>query len=180
MLILSLCCVYSIISNYWDLLNCVYPVWRVTSCKSKSCPKRGEEFHAKPNERSSHTNFCASHHSYHTAGLCKAVPLRLSEELQHGVCQLVRGAKGQTGCSWYQATPSVSFAWEMMPKSTPSSIRHTWDAGGEGEREEKEPIQGETLFRAQLLQATVEPASFVPPCTIFMVTSVWLSGQANA
>lgn len=39
-LVQGLCCVYSTRKSYWERLNCVYPVYRVMLCNSRSCPKK--------------------------------------------------------------------------------------------------------------------------------------------
>lgn len=157
MLILSLCCVYSTIRNYWELLNCVHAVWRVTSCEVKSCPKMWEEFHAKPNESFSHAIFV---HPVTHPPLQDSTKRYLWGSLRNysSVHQLARGVKSQTGWCWYHDTLSLSFAWETMLKSTASRVRHTWDAGKKDEREENESVQGETLIKAHLLRATLEAA----------------------
>lgn len=103
----------------------------------------------------------------------KPEPLRLSEELQHSDCQLVRGAKGQTCWVGYQATLSLTFLEEYTFQCK------TWNTSEKCEREGKEPIQGGNYLQSSSTASNTGAASFVPPCIIFMVTSMWLSGQAN-
>lgn len=179
MLTLSLCCVYSTISNYWEHLNCVYAVWRVTSCKSKSCPKGWEEFHSKLNERFSHVNFLCIPS---LIPCCRALQSSPSEALWGTTAQCPPDGERCKGSNRRVLVPRYSQSQLCLGDD---AKEHTFQyktylgCRWKGLQRSKGTHPGETLFRAQLLQATLEAASFVSLCSIFTVTSVWLSGQAN-